>query len=46
MSFRLHLLAGGILVPGDREQLSDRCFSMNFPISFIFRVPDNEHWDN
>lgn len=43
MSLCLHLLAGGILVPGDREQLSDRCFSMNFPISFIFKVPDNDY---
>ena len=43
MSLRLHLLAGGTLVSGDREQLSDRYFSMNFPISFILRVPDNDY---
>jgi hypothetical protein len=26
-----------------RSQSSDRCFLMNFPTSFIFRVPDNNY---
>jgi hypothetical protein len=42
MSFRLRLLVGGTRVSGDREQLSDRWSPMNFPTSFIFRIPDSD----
>ena len=42
MSFRLRLLVGGTRVSGDREQLSDRWSPMNFPTSFIFRIPDTD----
>jgi hypothetical protein len=42
MSFRLRLLVGGTRVSGDREQSFDRWSPMNFPTSFIFRIPDSD----
>jgi hypothetical protein len=41
MSLRPRLRAGGTLVLGDHEQSSDRWSPMNFPTSFIFRIPES-----